>query len=166
MADLDQRIRLLREIAEAKIRFQTIAKPWMAVLKTSIKAGENVDIPASSPPELSALGKLIRQLEDELLMIDPTADIDGVSQEYREMMLDRAERRQQPNQVRALDRGNDNSTDRKKAAEAWVERHPGRKKAHLYREAGVDKAEYYRWERYELPDGSAVDINIRRILPD
>jgi hypothetical protein len=34
----------------------------------------------------------------------------------------------------------------------------------LYEEASQDKAEYYRWERGELPDGSRADRDIRRVL--
>jgi hypothetical protein len=53
--------------------------------------------------------------------------------------------------------------NRKTAAKRWCEKH-GRKKADLYRQAGVDKADYYRWERGELPDGNAQDTNLRRVL--
>jgi hypothetical protein len=37
-------------------------------------------------------------------------------------------------------------------------------KSALYEEAGQDKAEYYRWERGKLPDGSQADRDIRRVL--
>jgi hypothetical protein len=39
-----------------------------------------------------------------------------------------------------------------------------RTKVMLYKEASQDKAEYYRWERGELPDGSQADLDIRQVL--
>jgi len=37
-------------------------------------------------------------------------------------------------------------------------------KAELYKSAGVDKSEYYKWERGKLPAGPAVDQNLHRAI--
>jgi hypothetical protein len=57
---------------------------------------------------------------------------------------------------------------RKEASEIWmaarkVQNLPATKAA-LYDEACQDKAEYYRWERGELKEGSQADIDIRKAL--
>jgi hypothetical protein len=57
---------------------------------------------------------------------------------------------------------------RKEASEIWkaarkVQNLPATKVA-LYNEACQDKAEYYRWERGELKEGSQADEDIRRAL--
>lgn len=58
--------------------------------------------------------------------------------------------------------------ERLHAAELWqaIRKHSGKPgtKTALYDEAGQDKAEYYRWERGELPNGSQADKDIRRVL--
>jgi predicted DNA-binding transcriptional regulator AlpA len=58
--------------------------------------------------------------------------------------------------------------DRKHAVELWQK--PRRSaglpatKCYLYASAAQDKAEYYRWERGELPNGSRADQDIRKAL--
>jgi hypothetical protein len=57
---------------------------------------------------------------------------------------------------------------RKDAVRFWLSARQSKNlkatKVALYDEAEQDKAEYYRWKRGELPDGSQADRDIRRVL--
>ena len=57
---------------------------------------------------------------------------------------------------------------RKHAAELWQKLRTSvglhATKRYLYTTAAQDRAEYYRWERGELPDGSQADRDIRKVL--
>ena len=57
------------------------------------------------------------------------------------------------------------TADRKATVKAYCQFHRA-SKASVYRKAAVDRSEYYKWERGELPAGSSVDIRIQRTLSE
>ena len=63
---------------------------------------------------------------------------------------------------KALDGG-----DRQKAVEIWISLQQIEERAtktSIYKKAKQHKTEYYKWEGGKLPNGSAADIAIRRVL--
>jgi len=96
MSDFDHRLKLVEKISEARAKFQTIAIPYMKSVSIALAQGEvEIDIPGNEPPELGALSELIRELEDELLMVDPATNFVNATRDYREIMAEARIRRMQ-----------------------------------------------------------------------
>jgi hypothetical protein len=87
MPDFDRRIQLIGKISEARMKFQSIARPYMKSCFAALEQGQmDIDIPGNQPPELTPLYELIRELENELLMLDPATQFVNVTRDYREIM--------------------------------------------------------------------------------